>query len=217
MTDQFGSLIYNKDKVNKTDLPNSYAAFVDPFWKGKLVLTYPNDDDAVAYLFSIIIDRYGWEWFEAIAQQDVQWIRGTGQPGDVIAADNTTRQLSFTTNLNGSPNLVEKVLDEPRLLWPQTAAIMASTTRPESAKLFMSWLSSDEYQQIFASQGQYLTVKDLNSTAGSVWLDPNSGLSHFGTFMGDRANVEWWRLQFETTIGTAQGVSPVLSVLGSRS
>lgn len=185
---------------------------MDPAWKGKLVLTYPNDDDAIGYLFSVLIDKYGWEWFETLSQQDIQWIRGTGQPTDVVAKGNTTRVLSFTSNLTGPKNLASKILDVPRVLWPQRGAIFSSTKHPESAKLFLSWLISDEFQQGLASQGRYLSVKDLNSTSGSVWNEPNTGITQFGTFMEDRANVEWWRFQYETTIGTAQGVSPILSV-----
>jgi ABC-type Fe3+ transport system substrate-binding protein len=214
-TGQFGALIYNSQLLKASDVPNSYAEFVDPAWKGKLVLTYPNDDDAVAYLFSTIINNYGWEWFEALAQQDVQWIRGTGQPSDVVSEGNSSYVLTFTSNPSGAQNIASKVLNEPRLLWPQSAAIFASTTKPESAKLFLSWMLSEERQQTRASQGLYVPLKSLNSTAGPVWNDLYTGVSQFATFMQDRASVERWRFQYETTIGTAQGVSPVLSVLGS--
>lgn len=213
---QFGALVYNSQLLNASDIPNSYAEFVHPAWKGKLVLTYPNDDDAVAYLFSTIINNYGWEWFEALALQDVQWIRGTGQPSDVLAEGNSTRVLTFTSNPTGAQNIATKILNEPRLLWPQSAAIFASTTKPESAKLFLSWMLSEERQQSRASQGSYVPLTGLNSTAGPVWNDLNTGVTQFSVFMQDRASVERWRFQFETTIGTAQGVSPVQSVLGSK-
>lgn len=216
-TDQFGAIVYNSQLLNASDIPNSYATFLNPAQKGQLVLTYPNDDDAVAYLFSTIIDKYGWEWFEALAQQDVQWIRGTGQPSDVASEANSSHVLTFTSNPTGAQNLATKVLNEPRLLWPQSAAIFASTTKPESAKLFLSWLVSEERQQTRVSQGSYVPLKSLslNSTAGPVWNDPYTGVSQFAVFMDDRTTLERWRFQFETTLGTPQGVSPVLSVLGS--
>ncbi|THX17310.1 periplasmic binding protein-like II [Aureobasidium pullulans] len=197
-------------------LPSTFGELINPVWKSKLALTYPNDDDAITYLFSIIIENYGWEWFDALLQQDIQWIRGTGQPADLISKTNTTRALSFTTNLNGAKNLASKTPSDARLLWPQTGAIFATTPRPESAKLFMSWLISDEYQQQFVHAGSYTVRKDLNSTSGSVWDDNLTSLTQFATFMENRDLVEWWRLQFETSIGTAQGLSPVLSEFGRR-
>ncbi|TIA48282.1 periplasmic binding protein-like II [Aureobasidium pullulans] len=197
-------------------LPSTFGELINPVWKSKLALTYPNDDDAITYLFSIIIENYGWEWFDALLQQDIQWIRGTGQPADLISQTNTTRALSFTTNLNGAKNLASKTPSDARVLWPQTGAIFATTPRPESAKLFMSWLISDEYQQQFVDTGSHTVRKDLESASGSVWDDNLTPLTQFATFMENRDLVEWWRLQFETSIGTAQGLSPVLSEYGRR-
>ncbi|KAL1305775.1 hypothetical protein AAFC00_003942 [Neodothiora populina] len=208
---QFGNLVYNTDLLNETDVPSSYADFADPKWKSKLALTIPNDDDAITYLFSVIIGKYGWEWFDAIVKQDVQWIRGTGEPADWVAASNNSRSISFTTNLNTDTNLGSKTPDDARLLWPQTGAIFATSKRPESSKLFMSWLISDEYQQQFVDGGYYLARKDLNSTLGSIWDDDFTALTQFATFEENRDLVEWWRLQFETSLGTAQGPSPVES------
>ncbi|THY62901.1 periplasmic binding protein-like II [Aureobasidium pullulans] len=192
-------------------LPSTFGELINPVWKSKLALTYPNDDDAITCLLSIIIENYGWEWFDALLQQDIQWIRGTGQPAGLISQTNTTRALSFTTNLNGAKNLASNTPSDARLLWPQTGAIFATTPRPESAKLFMSWLISDEYQQQFVDTGSYTVRKDLESASGSVWDDNLTPLTQFATFMENRDLVEWWRLQFETSIGTAQGLSPVLS------
>ena len=211
--DQFGDLIYNTGLLNESKVPSSYGDFVRPEWKSKLTLTYPNDDDAITYLFSVIIDKYGWEWFESLVEQDVQWVRGTGEPANYIAETNSTRSLSFTTNLNGAKNLASKTPEDAALLWPQTGAIFASTPRPESAKLFMSWLLSDERQQ---GSGSYVVRKDLSSKSASVWDDEFTALTQFATFMENRELVEWWRLQFETSIGSAQGPSPVHSYYGSR-
>ncbi|KAG9570265.1 periplasmic binding protein-like II, partial [Aureobasidium melanogenum] len=195
---QFGNFIYNKHALNA-------------------ILAIPNDDDAIAYLFSVIIEKRGWDWFDALQKQNVQWIRGTGEPADFLAAENTTRALSFTTNLNGNSALASKTPSETRFLWPQTAVIFATTPRPESSKLFMSWLISDEYQQQFVDGGYYLARKDLHGELESVWDDELTPLTQFATFMENRDVVEWWRLQFETSLGTAQGVSPVLSEFGRQS
>ncbi|THV76033.1 periplasmic binding protein-like II [Aureobasidium pullulans] len=207
---------YKPADWDNTEVPSIFGELINPVWKSKLALTYPNDDDAITYLFSIIIENYGWEWFDTLLQQNIQWIRGTGQPADLISQTNTTRALSFTTNLNGAENLASKTPSDARVLWPQTGGIFATTSRPESAKLFMSWLVSDEYQQQFVDTGSYTVRKDLESTSGSVWDDKVTPLTQFATFMENRDLVEWWRLQFETSIGTAQGLSPVLSEYGRR-
>jgi ABC-type Fe3+ transport system substrate-binding protein len=41
--------------MNKTStLPTSYQDFTKPEFKDKIVLTYPNDDDAVLYQFELM-------------------------------------------------------------------------------------------------------------------------------------------------------------------
>ncbi|OQD66296.1 hypothetical protein PENDEC_c052G06747 [Penicillium decumbens] len=166
---QFGSFVFNNESLKASDVPETYKGFLDPFWKDKLVLTQPNDDD----------------------KQNVKWVRGTGEPADYVAEKNSSRVLSFTTNLITADNIANKAVEDTRLLWPQTAAIFATTPRPESSRLFMSWLLSDEYQQQFIDNGSFLSRKDLVSKSGSVWDEPYTALSQFSTFMENRDLVEW--------------------------
>jgi ABC-type Fe3+ transport system substrate-binding protein len=57
---------------------------LDPRWKGKIVSTYPNDDDAVLSLYSLIVGEYGWEWLRRFVAQDVAWVRRTQESADRV-------------------------------------------------------------------------------------------------------------------------------------
>lgn len=46
------SFVWNKDKVSRG--PREFEDFLRPEYKDKLVLTYPNDDDAVLYAFDLV-------------------------------------------------------------------------------------------------------------------------------------------------------------------
>lgn len=211
----FGQFYYDSSKLNESDVPSTYLDLLDPKWKSSIILTYPNDDDAVAYLFSIITSKYGFDWFESFSQQDVQWVRGTATPFILLSqeSNNSTSQrtLSFSTaHLNGfSSNILSKIpTDEEYMSWYQTIGIFRSTKCPETAKLFVSWILSDEWQGTMVNTTT-TPLNHLNAQSGEQVYTQNYTQSQgFREFMLDRANVEWWKVQFETTLGPAVGVNP---------
>lgn len=211
----FGTIYYDNTKVNASEVPSSYEEFIDPKWRGRLVLTYPNDDDAVAYLFSLIVSRYGWEWLDALAANDVQWVRGTYSPVAMIqeahSSSSDFRSVTFTTGgVDSSLTwFASQAIQAPEqsMTWPQTAAIFASTKRPETAKLLLSFLVSGEWQNATAGLGAPTARRSLDSYG--IYEQKNNQPSGFRVFMNDRRTVDWWKLQFETSLGPAQGVSPL--------
>lgn len=214
IVDTFGTFVFDNTKIEASSVPTSYESLTDPMFKDKLILTYPNDDDAVAYLFSLIVSRYGYQWLYDLAQNNVTWVRGTGSPIlRLTASHNTTstQALSFTTYSNGQDWVSSKAPQAPEqyMSWAQTAAIIAGTPRLESSKLFINWLTSFNFQN--ASHSSSATVlKSLNTIHG---VDPFANnatqYSGFRTFEQDRAGVEWWKNLFEEVLGTPQGLGPL--------
>ena len=179
---------------------------------------YPNDDDAVMYLFSLIISKYGFDWLEQLqAQQDVMWVRGAGTAAFTInpaaKRPGNQRVLSFTGIANGVTVAVKiqpQAIDQ-MMAWYQHGAIFASTPRPESARLFLSWLLSVDYQRQTAQAG---TPTPLNSLNAEFGLDAYAGnvsqVEGYPAFVRDRPMVEWWRFQIESTLGPPQGTDPAV-------
>ncbi|KAB8232482.1 hypothetical protein ETB97_000868 [Aspergillus alliaceus] len=208
----FGDIAWDTAKMNESAIPDDYASFTHPKWRGRLVLTYPNDDDAVLYLFSKIISRYGFEWLYALQANDVQWVRGSYTPAAVIeAAHNSTRNprsVTFTTGdaFGGWWGSKTPSKDES-MSWSQTGAIFADTKMPETSKLLLSFLVSDEWQKPQADSGSFVPRVSLDQ--GKLYEQKNSEVGGFRVWMNQRNLVDWWKSQLETTLGTPQGPSPL--------
>ena len=41
--------VFAMSKTTKEEAPREFLDYLDPKWKGKIVSTYPNDDDAVLF------------------------------------------------------------------------------------------------------------------------------------------------------------------------
>lgn len=215
----FGAFTYNHNKLTPADVPNTYAELVDPKWKGKLVLTNPNDDDAVCFLFVTIIEKYGWGWLDALAKQDVMWVRGAASPFFIMTAaakdtnsTNADRILSITTAALAPGPLSDKnpVDSEERISFVQTVAILETTLRPETSKLFVAWLISKEWIEPMSGSGP-VPLKSLDSVSPhNIYLQNGTYVSGYRTFSTDRTRVQYWMNQFEASIGTAQGLDPVV-------
>jgi ABC-type Fe3+ transport system substrate-binding protein len=54
-----------------SDIPNGPLDLADARWKGKIASSYPHDDDAVLYLYTLYVEKYGWDWLAQLATQDI--------------------------------------------------------------------------------------------------------------------------------------------------
>ncbi|EOD42925.1 putative abc-type fe3+ transport system protein [Neofusicoccum parvum UCRNP2] len=209
------SNVWNTQYVNGTG-PTEFSDYLKPEFKNKLVLTYPNDDDAVLYAFDLILKQNGLAWFDALLAQNPRWVRGTATPATLIGSSNGTYTASFTTSLGLSPptpfNISFPATSGQFVTWPQTGAILRDAPHPESAKLLHSFILSEAYQN---ATGSWSVRRDVAAPAGyPVALEmPGTDPTKFAEWMADRAAVERLRFFFEDRIGTAQGESPLVDDL----
>ncbi|KAF2498350.1 ABC-type Fe3+ transport system [Lophium mytilinum] len=208
------SNIWNTGKVDAASAPKEYTDYLKPVFKDKLALTYPNDDDAVAFQFDLIIKQYGWQWFDDLIAQNPRWVRGTATPATLISSSNGSYAATFTSGIgltsSGSLN-VSFPTQGQFVSWPQTGAIFADAPHPEGAKLLTNFVLSDEYQKASG----WSVRRDLPGPSGypTIFDMPGTNVTAFRDFMLDRAAVERLRFRFEDKIGTAQGLSPLVDDL----
>ena len=92
--------LYNPAVYQKSDLPQYYTHYLAEKWTNEITLPYPNDDDAVIYLFTLITHKYGWKFVNAFKAQNPKWVRGTAAPSFYIDDNNIslyTHTISFAS------------------------------------------------------------------------------------------------------------------------
>ncbi|KAK4069473.1 hypothetical protein Trihar35433_6052 [Trichoderma harzianum] len=208
----FWSISWNTGKLPNVKNISSYSNFLEPEFKNQLVLTYPNDDDAVLFAFYQIMQQLGTKWFDGLLKQNPRWVRGTATPLTIVSAANYSQSATFTSFGGFNPGKNIKIAfpnDANFVSWPQTAAILKNAPHPESAKLFHNYLLSAEYQQTVS-----LSVRQDIKSSGSPYSDimhtPHTNPTAFARFMEDRVTVERLRFFFENRLGSAQGLSPLI-------
>ncbi|KAI9051196.1 hypothetical protein LZ554_005298 [Drepanopeziza brunnea f. sp. 'monogermtubi'] len=193
------------------DAPKEYTDYLKPEFKDKLVLAYPNDDDAILYQFYLIIQQYGLAWLESLLAQNPRWVRGTATPGNILRK-NGTEIVTFTSSARPSVGgvLNAQYPAEGKLAsWPQTGAILKNAPHPEGAKLLHNFMLSPEY---VVSRGGWSTREDIDAPAGfpKIMDRKETDPTGFAVWMSDRAAVERLRFFLEARIGSAQGPSPLV-------
>ncbi len=200
----------NTDIVDAANAPRDALDYLDPSLKGKVVLTYPHSDDAVLYQFWNLKQQYGWSYLEALVETKPTWVRGTAMP--YVAINNGWYGASFTTfwAFESQPESNTRFAfpkEDYFLTWFQGAGIPTQAKNKASARLYLNWMLSDEFQGHWL---QFPSRMDIEASGGhkSV-LHHNTSPGDFHRFMLQRSMIERFRSQIEQLVGPVQGTAPI--------
>lgn len=200
--------------VNNKQLPSDPGDFkgtdlLKPAYKNKLILTYPNDDDAVLFGYKQIVDEYGWDYLAELVKQNPKLIRGV--PGSAAGVASGDYLASVAVGGDARPNGTQVFSDTERFnTWAQRGAIFKNAPHKSGAKLFMSWLNAKETQKNAIATWTWSVRKDVAPPTG---LEPlasykNTDPKAFAEFMANRDEVERFRSQVELYFGRVEGADP---------
>ena len=211
------SYFYSTTALGSTG-PATPQELVAPAWQGRIASSYPNDDDAVLYLYSRYASTYGWDWIARLATQGIQFGRGTNSPG--VAVNGGQKAIGIggagSAAASASPATRWVIADgHPFMAWGQRAAILARARNRTAAQLYLNWSLSVARQQ--AAFNGWSVRRDVAPAAGlkPIWEYPNAHVDDFPRFMADRAEAERWRQTFTLYFGEVQG-PPTPGWLGLR-
>ena len=204
------SYLSNNTLIPPDQAPRTALDFLDPRYKGKLTIIWPNDDDAVLYMFYNIINKYGWGYMDWLMGQQPTFVRGTPAAVGAVYSGQAVATIAGFGSLvaaPGSPATFTLPSEDFFQSWAQTAAIFKNARHPWAAKLYVSWLLSKPYQE---RSLQWSVRKDVPPPPGFKPLREytNTNPVGFHNWMKDRALVERFKSQIELYAGTPQGPNP---------
>ena len=139
---------FNTTKVKPEEAPKSWKEFIDPKWKGKLVVGHPGFSGFVGTWVVQLNKLYGWEYFEQLAALKPHVGRSIIDTVTILASGERSvgaspAGLVLREAVNGNP-LAPSYPSEGAVLMIGGSAIMANTKHPNAAKLFMEFLYSPQ-------------------------------------------------------------------------
>jgi ABC-type Fe3+ transport system substrate-binding protein len=206
--DAFSNLVNSKLLPDEKAWPREAKDYLRPEFKGKIVLTYPNDDDAVLFWFKQVVDKYGWNYVAELAKQEPIYVRGTQAPTDMVESGAATVTFSTDGGLVPFDGTVSRFIlpkEDPFVAWPQQAAILKGAKHPEAAKLYLSWLLDTETQKNVWYMWSVRTDVAPPKGFKPIWEYKNGDPTAFGKFLTDRQAVERFRSQITLYLGEVKG------------
>jgi len=153
----------NTEMVKKADIPKTYADLLDPKWKGKMVWNATTSSSAAPGFVGTVLETMGeekgMEYLKALAKQNVVSVASSGRQvlDQVIAGEYPLALQIFNNHASisasqGAPTTF--ITLDTSLAVIATISVTKTTTKPNAAKLFMEFVTSEEGQKLLAEAGE---------------------------------------------------------------
>jgi ABC-type Fe3+ transport system substrate-binding protein len=202
---------YNPTLVNGAAIPRSARDLLDPRFRGKLISTYPHDDDITLYLYSILVDKHGWEFMDGLMKNAPVFVMGhlgvvqkIGK-GESAATFDSITSLTLVEKKRGGAIEVLVPTDIPMPIWAQSAAVFKEAPHPNGAKLYVAWYLTKEIQHRMHRAGSWSPRTDVAPPDGFKPIAEYTVANNFRDFITNEAKVAELRRRFEAYIGPVKG------------
>ncbi len=175
-------IIYNTNMV--TEAPTSFAVFTDEANKGNCVMPSPSYSGTAAYNLGVYtrMDNLGWEFYQAMKDNDMQVVNGNGGVVDAVSNGEKAYGMVLDTDAyvainNGSP-VAFAYPEEGCSSICDPIGIIKGTENEEAAKIFVEFMLSKEVRE-FSAENYFKTAprKDVAPAEGVLSIDERNIIS----------------------------------------
>lgn len=205
---------YNTEQVPADKVPKSALDFLDPQFRGRVISTYPHDDDITLYLYHTIVSKYGWDYMTRLMANEPQFVRGhlgiaqAVASGKAAVSFDATAGTTLTAKRNGGKIDLAFPAEDRFPIWENRCAIFRGAPHENAARLFQAWLVSRECQQALGA-GFWPSRADVAPAGGLKPIGQYATANQFREFILNDALVTELRNRLASIIGPVKG-NPVL-------
>jgi ABC-type Fe3+ transport system substrate-binding protein len=197
---------YNTQKVSAA--PRTALDFLKPEFKGGIITTFPHVDDVTLYLYSIIVEKHGWEFLDRLKANEPSFVRGHLGVSRAIASgeksatfDAVAREVQ-QQSAEGKPIAMALSETEPMPVWAQSAGVFKDAPHPNAAKLFIAWyLQPDQQKRV----GHWPSRSDVPPPEGLKPLSSYNLANAYRSFIMDEARAKTLRERYLKFTGPVIG------------
>jgi iron(III) transport system substrate-binding protein len=194
---------------DKAQLPQSLKEFLDPKWKGKLVLADPEvSGNTLTFLMTMLATgRLDWSTLEGFAKQDVLFVRSN--PDSVRMVASGERALApmissfniMTARMKGQP-IDYYVLREGSVVVQSLLGLMSDAPHPNAAKLLVEVMTSPQAESALSQGGVFWPAHPDAPPVGTLpELAELHPIASPAPSPADAANVQEFLKRFKAVFG----------------
>jgi iron(III) transport system substrate-binding protein len=194
---------------DKAQLPQGLKDFLDPKWKGKLVLADPEvSGNTLTFLMTMLATgRLDWSTLEGLARQDVLFVRSN--PDSVRMVASAERALApmissfniMTARIKGQP-IDYYVLSEGAVVVQSLLGLMSDAPHPNAAKLLVEVMTSPEAESALSEGGVFWPAHpDAAPVSALPKLAELHPIASPPPSPADAANIQEFLKKFKTVFG----------------
>ena len=194
---------------DKAQLPKGLKDFLDPRWKGKLVLADPEvSGNTLTFLMTMLATgALDWGTLSGLAKQDILFVRSN--PDSVRMVASGERALSpmissfniMTARLKGQP-IDYYVLSEGSVVVQSMLGLMRDAPHPNAGKLLVEVLTSAQAESALSQGGVFWPAHPDAPPVGTLpALASLHPVSAPPPSPADAANIQAFLQQFKTVFG----------------
>jgi ABC-type Fe3+ transport system substrate-binding protein len=205
---QVSGLVYGYNTQLVSAAPRTALDFLKPEFKGKIITTYPHVDDVTLYLYSIIVEKHGFEFLDKLKANEPSFVRGHLGVSRAIAAgekavtfDAVAREVQ-QQSAEGKPIAMALSETEPMPVWAQSAGVFKDAPHPNAAKLFIAWYLQPEQQR---RVGHWPSRSDVPPPQGLKPLASYRLANAYRDFIMDEARAKTLRERYLKFTGPVLG------------